>query len=97
MTPVARILHSAPMSSSPMSNAPQPGVPPRVAVRSILQIVLVIAVLLAGYWIIPLHPESAAVTAAVWAALRFADRQVAPLVELVSAARTIGSVSGAKA
>lgn len=69
MTPVARILHAAPMSSSPMSNAPQPGVPPRVAVRSILQIVLVIAVLLAGYWIIPLHPESAAVTAAVWAAV----------------------------
>ncbi|ABD26369.1 periplasmic sensor signal transduction histidine kinase [Novosphingobium aromaticivorans DSM 12444] len=28
---------------------------------------------------------------AVWAALRFADRQVAPLAELVSAARTIGS------
>ncbi|MEL0210834.1 MAG: ATP-binding protein [Novosphingobium sp.] len=31
------------------------------------------------------------VAVAVWAALRFADRQVAPLVELVSAARTIGS------
>ncbi|MBB3861197.1 two-component system nitrogen regulation sensor histidine kinase NtrY [Novosphingobium hassiacum] len=28
---------------------------------------------------------------AVWAALRFADRQVAPLAELVSAARTVGS------
>ncbi|MFM6831261.1 MAG: HAMP domain-containing protein, partial [Novosphingobium sp.] len=28
---------------------------------------------------------------AVWAALRFADRQVAPLAELVAAARTIGS------
>ncbi|MCX7283705.1 MAG: ATP-binding protein [Novosphingobium sp.] len=33
----------------------------------------------------------ALVAVAVWAALRFADRQVAPLVELVSAARTIGS------
>ncbi len=31
------------------------------------------------------------VAIAVWAALRFADRQVAPLAELVSAARTIGS------
>lgn len=31
------------------------------------------------------------VAVAVWAALRFADRQVAPLAELVSAARTIGS------
>ena len=28
---------------------------------------------------------------AVWVALRFADRQVAPLIELVSAARTVGS------
>ena len=28
---------------------------------------------------------------AVWVALRFADRQVSPLVELVSAARTVGS------
>lgn len=33
----------------------------------------------------------ALVGVAVWAALRFADRQVAPLAELVSAARTIGS------
>lgn len=33
----------------------------------------------------------ALVAVAVWAALRFADRQVAPLAELVSAARTIGS------
>ena len=33
----------------------------------------------------------ALVTLAVWVALRFADRQVAPLVELVSAARTVGS------
>ena len=31
------------------------------------------------------------VALAVWVALRFADRQVAPLVELVSAARTVGS------
>ncbi len=33
----------------------------------------------------------ALVTLAVWVALRFADRQVAPLIELVSAARTVGS------
>lgn len=33
----------------------------------------------------------ALVALAVWVALRFADRQVAPLVELVSAARNVGS------
>ncbi|NML94024.1 HAMP domain-containing protein [Novosphingobium sp. TW-4] len=33
----------------------------------------------------------ALVSLAVWVALRFADRQVAPLVELVSAARNVGS------
>ena len=33
----------------------------------------------------------ALVTLSVWFALRFADRQVAPLAELVSAARTVGS------
>ena len=43
--------------------------PTRIVLRSVLQVVAVIALLLLGYWVIPLHPESAALTAAVWSAV----------------------------
>jgi voltage-gated potassium channel len=44
-------------------------VPVRVLMRSVAQIVVVTGILLAAYWLVPLHPESAAVSAAIWAAV----------------------------
>ncbi|MBK9740999.1 MAG: two pore domain potassium channel family protein [Actinobacteria bacterium] len=43
-------------------------VPAVVLLRTIARIVAVVGILLGAYWFIPVHPESAAVTAAAWAA-----------------------------
>lgn len=44
-------------------------VPVRVLMRSIVRLVLGVAVLLAAYLLVPIHPESTAVGAVTWAAL----------------------------
>jgi F0F1-type ATP synthase assembly protein I len=44
-------------------------VPVRVLARSIAQIVIVVAVLLTGYLLVPVQADSAAVSAVAWAAL----------------------------